>query len=342
MEDQLLLTYDAGTEWMDTGNMVDLILFDFLKAFDTVNHQILFTKLHSLGINGAILYWIKSFLSCRTMEVVVGGQNSSSFPVISGVPQGSVLGPTLFLIYINYISSTLVSNIKLFADDLKLYLLIKPQSLYTVLQDISVVQRDINSLIKVAESWDLKINADKTKIMSFGTNLRQSYDLGPCSSYTVKGKPVSFSSAAVDLGITVDTSLRFHHHIQNLVSKAAGLAHSFIKSTLCRSPSFMTKLFITHIRPLLEFASPVWNTGYITDLTLLESVQRRWTKLITGCEGMSYEQRLKTLDLYSVKGRLLRADLIKCWKIFNGMSSITPTELFSMAPARDITKGHKF
>ncbi len=132
--------------------MVDLILFDFSKAFHTVNHQILFTKLKSLGINGAILSWIKTFLSYRTMEVVVGGQNSSSFPVISGVPQGSVLGPTLFLIYINHISNTLVSNIKLFADDLKLYLYIRPQSLNTVLQGISAVQRDINSLMEVAES----------------------------------------------------------------------------------------------------------------------------------------------------------------------------------------------
>lgn len=341
VEDQLLITYDAVTEWMDSGNMVDLILFDFSKAFDTVNHQILFTKLSHLGIDGSILSWIKSFLSYRTMEVVVGGQNSSSFPVISGVPQGSVLGPCLFLIYINHVSSTLISNYKLFADDLKLYLLIKPQSFLSVLQGISVVQKDINSLIEVAESWDLKINVNKTKIMSFGTNLRRTHDLGPYSSYTVKGKPICFSSVAVDLGITVDPSLRFHHHIQNLVSKAAGLSYSLIKSTLCRSPSFMTKLFITHIRPLLEFASSVWNTGYITDLSLLESVQRRWTKLISGCEGMSYDQRLKLLNLYSVKGRLLRADLIKCWKIFNGLSPITPTHLFRMAPALGITRGHK-
>ena len=104
----------------------------------------------------------------------------------------------------------------------------------------------------------------------------------------------------------------------------------------------MVKLFTTHVCPLLEFASPVWYTGYVTDLSLLESVQRRWTKLISGSESMSYDQRLITLDLCSVKGRLLRADLIKCWKIFNGMSAITPTDLFTMAPARDITRGHKF
>ena len=185
------------------------------------------------------------------MEVVGSGQNSSSFPVISGVPQGSVLGPTLFLIYIKHISATLVSNVKLFADDLKLYILIKPQNLSTALGGISTIQRDIDSLIEVAESWDLKINADKTKLVSFGANLRQSYDLGPYSFFTVKGNPLRLSLSAVDLGITIDLSLRFHHHIQSLVSKAAGRSHSFTKSTLCRSPSFMVKLFTTHVRPLL-------------------------------------------------------------------------------------------
>ena len=108
---------------------------------------------------------------------------------------------------INHISATLVSNVKLFADDLKLYLLIKSQNLSTVLKGISTIQRDTDSLIEVAESWDLKINADKTKLVSFGANLRQSYDLGPYSFFTVKGNPLRLSSSAVDLGITVDPSL---------------------------------------------------------------------------------------------------------------------------------------
>ena len=127
---------------------------------------------------------------------VVSGQNSSSFPVISGVPQGSVLGPILFHIYINHIFATLGFNMKLFADDLKLYLLIKPQNLSTVLDGISTIQRDIDSLIEVPESWDLKINAGKTKLVGFCANLRQSHDLGPYSFYTVKGNPLRLSSSA--------------------------------------------------------------------------------------------------------------------------------------------------
>ena len=109
--------------------------------------------------------------------------------------------------------------------------------------------------------------------------------------------------------------LEFHDHIRTLSHKAGGLAYSFLKSTVCRSPEFMV---FTHIRPLLEYCSCVWNTGYAQDLKLLESVQRRWTKRIDGLRSLSYDDRLRALNLYSAQGRLLRADLIQYWKIFNG------------------------
>lgn len=251
------------------------------------------------------------------------------------------MGPLLFLIYINHISANLLSNVKMFADDLKLYLLIRPVHLSYALVDISVVQRDINTLTTVAESWDLRVNADKTKLISFGAHLRDNFDLGPYSSYQVNGKPLCISPSVVDLGITVDlVTLRFHDHIRSVASKAAGLANNLLRSTLCRSPHFMVTLFISHIRPLLEFGSVVWNTGYITDLKLLESVQRRWTKRIQGLENMSYAQRLVVLDLFSVKGRLLRTDLIKCWKVFHGLSPISPTDLFTLASSAG-TRGHR-
>ena len=207
------------------------------------------------------------------MQVVVAGTCSSSFPVTSGVPQGSVLGPLLFLIYINHISANLMSNVKIFADDLKLYFLIRPQHMSSTLIDISVVQRDINTLMTVAKSWDLRVNASKTKVISFGAHLRDTIDLGPYSSYQIDNKPLCLNSSVVDLGITTDSTLRFHDHIHSVVSKAAGLANNLLKSTLCRSPEFMVTLLTTHIRPLLEFGSTVWNTGYTTDLKLLESVQ---------------------------------------------------------------------
>ena len=103
----------------------------------------------------------------------------------------------------------------------------------------------------------------------------------------------------------------------------------------------MLSILKTHIRPLLEFSSPVWHTGYIEDMKLLESIQRRWTKAIDGLSELSYAERLAHLDLFSVQGRLVRADLILCWKIFHGLSSISPDNIFSL-DRRPGTRGHRF
>ena len=101
VEDQLLLTYETVPTWLDEGYMVDIIFFNFSKAFDVVNHFLLLTKLRALGISETILTWIKHFLCGRKMQVLVSGSSSKPRDVLSGVPQGSVLGPVLFLIYVN-------------------------------------------------------------------------------------------------------------------------------------------------------------------------------------------------------------------------------------------------
>ncbi len=103
----------------------------------------------------------------------------------------------------------------------------------------------------------------------------------------------------------------------------------------------MVTLYITHIRPLLEFASCVWNTGFVGDLRLLESVQRTWTRHIDGLFELPYSDRLRVLDLFSVQGRLTRADLIKYWKIFHNECSIQPRDVFVLAPTLG-TRGHRF
>ena len=160
-------------------------------------------------------------------------------------------------------------------------------------------------------------------------------------SYYLDNTPLRFVESHKDLGVTVDCSLRFHLHIQTIAHKAAGLMSNILRSTLSRSPSFMIPIYKTYIRPLLEYSQCVWATGYIGDLTLLENIQRRWTRNIDGMQGLEYSERLLRLELYSVKGRLLRADLIKCWKIFHNKSTIKPHDIFSFN-AYGRTRGHKF
>ena len=341
VDDQLLLVYNDVTAWLDSGYIVDLVLFDFSKAFDVVSHDILMDKLALLGIGGRLHGWIGDFLADRQMCVGVSGVRSSSRPVLSGVPQGSVLGPLLFLVFVNSLPSCVTNKCKMFADDMKIYLKIAKANIHQMAEDLSSCQRDVDMLQGVATSWGLRFNVSKCEMMRFGGGAGGVMNVGSLSVYNMDGSDLALRDGSRDLGVLVDSSLRFHTHVRHVVSRAWGLASSLLRGTLCRSEEFMLSVYVAHIRPLLEFSSPVWNTGFVGDSKLLESVLRRWTKKVWGMEHLSYADRLRGLNLYSVKGRLLRADLIKCFKIFNRLSPISPTDLFEPSPVVH-TRGHRY
>ena len=331
-EDQLLLTYGFISQRRDSGHVVDLILYDFSKAFDTVNHTILLEKLRCIGLCGQLLAWIHDFLAGRTMQVVVKHTLSLPRNVQSGVPQGSILGPVLFLIYINHVAAHLKGHYKIFADDLKVYMCFtEPEA------DTMDFQSDVDLLQETAASWGLMLNLRKCAVMRF----QRRYHTLPTPIYHLNGQQLPFTHSHTDLGVTVDDDLKFHEHARTAARKAGGIAHNFLKATLCREPDFMTHILVTHIRPVLEYASVVWNTGYKEDARRLESVQRLWTRNVKGLEDKDYGERLKSLNLYSVKGRLLRADLIKCWKIFHGLSPIDPSDFWD-TDSDHRTRGNRF
>ena len=330
--DQLLLVYDFVSSQVDKGRVVDVILFDFKKAFDVVVHSILISKLKCIGIQGNILQCIHSFLSNRSMSVCVNGQRSQLRDVLSGVPQGSVLGPLLFLVYMNSIGSSLSCRYKIFADDLKVYTCVTHSDTSS---PSNPIQRDIDKLSSTAASWGLYMNVKKCAVLRFS----RSFASIPAPLYMLNDIPIPSVTSSSDLGVLVDTDLKFHSHIRTVTHKAGSLVYSFLKSTVCRSPEFMVFLLTTHIRPVIEYCSCVWNTGFVQDLKVLESIQRRWTKRISGLGSLSYRERLRTLKLYSIQGRLLRADLIQYWKIFNNKSCISPAELF-LRPPQTRTRGH--
>lgn len=335
--DQLLLVYSDVSRRVDEGGVMDVILFDYSKAFDVVCHDILLAKLHHLGIQGRVLDWISSFLFDRSMKVAVKRSLSQPRDVCSGVPQGSVLGPLLFLIYINHVASNLSCRYKIFADDLKMYACVHHRTSPSQSQSIVNVQSDIDALHATSRSWGLHMNPNKCAVLRFSRNHT---DL-TAPLYTMNGSVIPSVQSHLDLGVLVDSGMKFHGHIRSVVNKAGGLAQNLLKSTVCRSPDFMLFLLTTHIRPIIEYCSCLWNTGYQGDIRLLESVQRRWTKQIATVDGLEYGDRLRSLDLFSVKGRLLRADLIQYWKIFNDKSCITAADMFTLAPPRG-TRGHCF
>ena len=148
-----------------------------------------------------------------------------------------------------------------------------------------------------------------------------------------------FTESHMDLGITIDRTMKFHNHISRNVSVAGGLTTNLLSSTICRTPKFMIGVYTSQVRPKLEYASCVWHTGYLGDLQMLEHVQRRWTRAVSGMESLSYGERLKLLGLYSFQDRLIRSDLLMVWKILNGLCAINFNQMFNFAPAAG-TRGH--
>ena len=333
--DNLLTTYNIISQMLDQGKVIDLVFFDFSKAFDSVVHSILLDKLFSIGVCGILLEWIRRFLSNRSMRVKVAGALSKSISVISGVPQGSVLGPLLFIIYVNFVVSDINCYYKVFADDVKLYLVLDRENL---VQMSPVFQQDIDTLVNTSASWGLNMNGNKCVAMRFCPS-SSDIQVSGVSPYKIGQEYIAFVQSHSDLGITVDRALKFHSHIIKKVAMLNGLTNNFLTCTLCRDSEFLMNLYISHIRPHLEYGSSLWNLGYLGDSRLIERVQRRWTREVAGLSDLPYGERLRRLDLFSVQGRLLRADLILVWKILNGYCAINPSDIFSFSVA-GVTRGH--
>ena len=326
VEDSLLLTYDFIARKVDEGNQCDVILFDFTKAFDKVSHPLLLRKLQNIGITGLLHNWIANFLTGRFTTTRICGVSGDPREVLSGVPQGSVLGPLLFIIFINFITEGCESQFSLFADDLKLY------ATASTPQECSSLQRDIDRLHLNASNLLVQFNASKCLSVHFPANK------SPLQAYQLNGTPIAAVNSARDLGVIIDRDLKFHQHVNSTYGKAHGLASNLLSHTSNRSLFFMKELYVSHVRPILTFASPVWNTGYIGDSRKLESVQRRWTREVRGFGELPYSDRLQKLNLSSIKGRLQRTDLIYCWKIFHGKCYIKPEQLFILST--NPTRGH--
>ena len=202
----LLCFFEEITKWVDEGSPVDVIYLDFQKAFDKVPHQRLILKLKSHGMGNSIINWIEQWLKDRRQRVVVDGEVSSWKPVLSGVPQGSVLGPILFLIYINDLEEGVTGNILKFADDTKLFRKVKEMG------DKQKLQDDIDKLVKWSEKWQMLFNFGKCKCLHTGSgNTGVNYEMGgTILSKTVKEK---------DLGVTMNANMKVSEQCRIAASK---------------------------------------------------------------------------------------------------------------------------
>ena len=239
---------------------------DFSKAFDKVPHERLLLKLHYVGVRGQLLSWIRDFLTDRTQQVILEGKKSNQSHVSSGVPQGTVLGPLLFLVFINDFLDYVSSEIRLFADNALLYRPIRSQD------DVTSLQKDLENLQVWEDRWFMSFNPDKCEVLRI-TNKRKNILE---TDYTIHGSTLRTADNAKYLGVTIQKSnLSWKPHINN-ITKRANSTLSFLRWNLRKCPSkIKEQAYRTFVCPTLEYASSVWDSSIKDQVTRIEKVQRR-------------------------------------------------------------------
>ena len=327
---QLLTYLECCAKKVANGEVVDVVYLDFQKAFDTVPHERLMKKLKSYGIDGEILAWITEYLKDRTQIVRVNGESSRTGAVISGIPQGTVLGPLLFVIYINDILDNVNSDGLLFADDAKIFRAISCK------EDSLRLQDDITKLEEWSDLWLLKFHPDKCHLLTLGKLENIMY----CHRYKVGGEEIEHTFEEKDLGVVVDSELAFSEHITEKVKKANSIVGIIRRSFSSLQKDTFVKLYSAFVRPHLEYGQVIWSPHMRKYVKLIEDVQVRATKLVDGFGKMQYRERLEKLGLPTLAYRRLRGDMIETYKHFHNYdSSILPP---SFCPRDRPSRSHNF
>ena len=323
---QLLLCLDEWTQMIENNQAFDVIYTDFAKAFDSVAHQRLLVKLQNHGIEGDVLNWISSFLCNREQSVRVNQEYSTWTKVLSGIPQGSVLGPLLFVIFINDMPEEVKFNVcKLFADDCKLYGQVTTSGTNTI-------QKDLNNLETWSKKWQLPFNVKKCKVMHIGSK-------NPNHEYLMNDHKLEVSESEKDLGVHIDNQLKFHIHTAAAIKKATQILGLIKKTYKTRDADTISLLYKSLVRPHLEYGNLIWGPSFMEDKKSIEKVQRRATKIVSGLYDAPYEERLKILNLPLLYYRRKRGDMIQMYKICNELVRIEPSKIFSPSTYTK-TRGH--
>ena len=323
----MLCFLEEITKWIDMGSPVDIIYLDFQKAFDKVPHQRLLLKLKAHGIGDSITDWIEQWLTDRRQRVVVDGEVSNWKSVLSGVPQGSVLGPILFLIYINDLDDNITSNVLKFADDTKLFRKVNTDG------DKQHLQNDLDRLVKWSEKWQMLFNAGKCKCLHTGHgNLNVNYKMGA----TVLGTTVKEK----DLGVTISADMKVSEQCGIAASKGNQILGLIRRNITYKGKKLIIPLYKAIVRPHLEYCIQAWRPYRKKDIDTLERIQRRATKMIPELRDLSYEERLKECGLTTLETRRLRGDQIEVFKILNGYENIDRNMFFSLKKDSR-TRGHE-
>ena len=327
-ESQLINTVHGLAKGLNSKQRTDAVLLDFSKAFDKVPHHRLALKLQHYGVRGKTLESIRSFLADRTQQVVVEGETSRPANVSSGVPQGTVLGPLLFLVYINDLPLRVNSTSRLFADDCMLYRTINSEA------DTKTLQEDLDNLQGWERDWMMSFNPDKCEVIRI-TNKRRIIN----SQYTIHGQQLQETNQAKYLGVTIDNKLTWGPHI-NAMTKKAKNTTAFLGRNIASCPRNIKELsYKSLVRPQVEYASTVLDNSNKTHQAAVEGVQRRAARFIMGNyrRESSVTTMLEQLQLESLQARRQRARVTMMYRVVNGLIDISSAPL---QPTDATTRGH--
>ena len=304
---QLLSHYDKILRLMEEGYNVDVTYLDFAKAFDKLDLNIAIQKLYNLGIQGKVLAWIECFLKGRKQQVVVNGAKSQPADVISGVPQGSVLGPLIFIVLLGDIDFELtVTSVSSFADDSRATGKVSSES------DIIAIQHDLETIYQWAEANNMLFNSTKFELLRYGPN----QNIKSTTSYTSDtGNIIEQKNNVRDLGVKLSDDATFNTHISEVVKKASETCSWIHRTFHTRDRLSMLTLWKALVQCILDYCSQLWSPASQKLIQEIELVQRAFIKRINGMHLLSYWEQLQNLGLYSQERRRERYMAIYIWRI---------------------------
>jgi Reverse transcriptase (RNA-dependent DNA polymerase)/Endonuclease-reverse transcriptase len=324
----LIEFFDHISEILDSGGVADSIFLDFAKAFDKVPKKRLLEKMRSIGIGGKVLAWVSNWLTDRKQRVVIDGEGSNWEAVTSGVPQGSVLGPVLFLIFIRDLDRATTGQVRIrkFADDTKVARKITGDA------DRAELQQVLDRMMDWAATWGMEFNSKKCKVMHFGSG-------NPQYQYQMAGHVLERTAEEKDVGVTIAQNLKPGAQCCRAARTASVVLGQISRSFTYRDQKIFPRLYTRYVRPHLEFASVAWNPWLQKDVEVLEKVQKRAVNMVSGLGDQSYEEKCKVLGLDTLKERRAEADLVMMYKVMNGFSTVKKENWVSpQARNRNITR----
>ena len=302
---------------VDKGEAVDILYMDFAKAFDKVPYQRLLKKIRAHGIDGRLYNWISSWLQNRRQRVVLNGSFSTWMEVFSGVPQGSVLGPLLFIIFINDIDEGIAIDIlRKFADDTK------GGQIVTKIEDQQKLQESLNSLLFWSQKWEMEFNVSKCKILHVGKN-------NPKYEYYMNSQKLQSTESEKDIGVHIDSSLKPSLQCREAAKNANFVLMQITRCFHYRDKEVFLNLYKRFVRPHLEFSTTTWSPWAQADKDILEKVQIRAVNMISGLNSNDYQGKLKEIKLASLESRRVRFDMIQVYKILHKIDKVEESTWFT-------------